>query len=340
MRVAIVAPVPAGNAGGGAEILYDGVAAGLRARGADVEILEVVSDESGFEALERSLDRARALDLSRCDGVISTKAPSYLLEHPNHVCYLLHTFRSFYDRFDDEFPRPSRGHIRLRRLIHRLDRAALRPPRVRKVFTVGREVSGRLARWNRVESTVLHPGLPPGPYRCLGAGDLFLPSRLHRWKRISLLIEAMRFVRAPVGLKIAGEGEEAARLRALAAGDDRIAFLGRISREAVLEAYAGALAVPFVPVGEDFGFVTAEAFASGKPVITCRDSGEPARLVRDGRTGFVCPPRPRAIAARIERLAADPGRAASMGRRARESARPPGWDEVAAKLLAALGWAS
>jgi glycosyltransferase involved in cell wall biosynthesis len=91
-----------------------------------------------------------------------------------------------------------------------------------------------------------------------------------------------------------------------------------------------------VPVGEDFGFVTAEAFASGKPVITCRDSGEPARLVQDGRTGFVCPPRPDEIADRIDRLAADPSGAIAMGVRARESAAVPTWEEIGRRLLAEL----
>jgi len=37
----------------------------------------------------------------------------------------------------------------------------------------------------------------------------------------------------------------------------------------------------FPPFEEDYGFVTAEAFASGKAVITCRDSGGPAELVED-----------------------------------------------------------
>jgi glycosyltransferase involved in cell wall biosynthesis len=336
MIVAVVAPILASGERGGAEILFDEMVGGLNRCGARAEKVEVVSDESDFEALETTLRRFRALDLSRFDGVVSTKAPSFLVEHPNHVCYLQHTLRSFYDRFDDEFPSPSRSALRLRKLIHRLDRAALSPPRVKKVFAQAREVSLRLAKWNGLEVEVLHPGLPPGPYACRGAEYLFLPSRLHRWKRIGLLLEAMRFVRADIKLKIAGLGEEAARLRALAGTDDRIDFLGEVSRERLLGLYADALAVPFVPAGEDFGFVTVEAFASAKPVITCRDSGEPARLVRDGRTGFVCRPRPEEIAERIDRLAADRSEAAAMGARARTAIALPTWEELGRRLLAEL----
>jgi len=336
MIVAIVLPVPAAGERGGAEILVDELVRGLIRHGVKAEKVEIVSDESDFEALEKTFRRFRRMDLSGFDGVISTKAPSFLVEHKNHVCYLLHTLRSFYDRFSDEFPAPSRAIFRMRKLIHRLDRAALSPPRVRKVFAIGREVSRRLARWNGLDAEVLHPGLPPGPYACRGAGDLFLPSRLHRWKRIGLLIEAMRLVKADIGLKIAGQGEENGRLQALAGGDGRIEFLGRVSRDVLLGLYAEAMAVPFVPVEEDFGFVTAEAFASGKPVITCRDSGESARLVLDGRTGFVCKPRPAEIAERIDRLASDRSEAIAMGVRARSSAVFPTWDEIAGRLLAEL----
>ena len=73
------------------------------------------------------------------------------------------------------------------------------------------------------------------------------------------------------------------------------------------------LFVLFLPEREDLGLVTLEAFMSGKPVITCVDSGEPARLVQDGESGFVCLPDPRAIATRIDELASEPSRAAAMG---------------------------
>ncbi len=46
----------------------------------------------------------------------------------------------------------------------------------------------------------------------------------------------------------------------------------------------------FPPLQEDYGFVTVEAFASRKAVVTCPDSGGPAELVDDGESGFVCEP--------------------------------------------------
>jgi glycosyltransferase involved in cell wall biosynthesis len=47
--------------------------------------------------------------------------------------------------------------------------------------------------------------------------------------------------------------------------------------------------------------VTVEAFMCGKPVITCRDSGGPAELVRNEENGFVTDPTPEALAWRCGR---------------------------------------
>ena len=35
--------------------------------------------------------------------MISTKTPTFVVQHRNHVCWLLHQIRVFYDRFDDEY---------------------------------------------------------------------------------------------------------------------------------------------------------------------------------------------------------------------------------------------
>ena len=60
----------------------------------------------------------------------------------------------------------------------------------------------------------------------------------------------------------------------------------------MLHHLANCRAVSFAPFAEDYGFVTVEAFASRKAVITCRDSGGPTELVRDEHTGLVCDPTP------------------------------------------------
>lgn len=335
-RVAVLAVAAPQGEQGGAERFYQGLRGALERAGVQAEIVTEISDESNFEAIKESYLRFYDLDLLVYDGVISTKAPAYVIRHPNHVCYLQHTMRVFYDMFEVEFPRSNRELLAQRELIQQLDTAALQSPRTRRIFVIGHEVKDRLRRFNGLDAEVLYQAPTLKGFRAGAYRYVFMPGRLHRWKRVDLLIEAMRWVRVPVEVLISGTGEDEQRFKVLAAGDERIRFLGRISDEELLALYADALVVPFVPCHEDFGLVTLEAFHSGKPVITCRDSGEPARLVRDGETGFVCDPDPRAIAACIDYLAEHPEEAAAMGRRGAESVAHISWDRVAAELLAAL----
>jgi glycosyltransferase involved in cell wall biosynthesis len=337
-RVAVVVPSAARGEIGGAERFFAGLRDALIDSGAAAEIVAVPSDESDFAAIERSYLRFYDLDLGGFDGVISSKSPSYLVRHPNHVCYLLHTMRVFYDMFEVEYPHASAAMVRQRGLIHAFDSAALAPPHTRRLFAIGEEVALRLRKFNGLDAEVMRcpstlAGLHGGSF-----GHLLLPGRLHRWKRVDLAIEAMRHVRAPVALLIPGIGEDANRFQRLARRDARIRFLGRVSDEALAALYADALAVLFVPRHEDLGLITLEAFACGKPVITCSDSGEPARLVADGENGFVCAPDAREIGARISLLAAEPDRARVLGERGRLVAARIAWRPIAGRLMAALGF--
>src|SRR5437868_5504705 len=75
-----------------------------------------------------------------------------------------------------------------------------------------------------------------------------------------------------------------------------------------------------------------EAFQSGKPVITCTDSGEPTRFVHNSENGFVVAPDPCAIAAKIDWLVAHPDCAADMGTRGRVVISHITWDKLVVVL--------
>lgn len=337
-KIAVLATGSSSGETGGAERFYGGLRNSLAERGVDADIVTVVSDESSFEAIEETYLRFYDLDMSEFDGVISTKAPAYLVRHPNHVCYLQHTMRVFYDMFDLEFPRPDSGLQAQRALIQQLDTAALQCPRTRSRFVIGKQVRDRLREYNGLDAEVLYQASNMTGFACRDYDYIFMPGRLHRWKRVSLVIEAMRYVGTPVRLIISGCGEDENVLRKMANGDTRIAFVGRVTDEQLLSLYADALVVPFVPIREDFGLVTLEAFRSHKPVITCRDSGEPANIVKDGISGYVCDPDPVKIAQCIEELYKNPGKAVTMGRAGAESIADITWDKVAARLITALGY--
>jgi glycosyltransferase involved in cell wall biosynthesis len=322
---------------GGAEALYEGLLKNLKETSHEVEEVEVVIDETTFDSILESYLKCYDLDLGDYDLIISTKAPTHMVRHRNHVSYLFHTIRVFYDRFESEFE-PSEERLSQRNLIHSLDKFGLHPDRVKKHLSIGFTPYQRLRHadpfWADIDFEVLHPPTPlSGFKRPRAAEHVFLPGRLHRWKRVDLLIRAFKHVKADIPLMIAGTGEDEPSLRALAADDPRVQFLGRVSTEQLFDLYAGAVVVPFLPIDEDYGYITIEAFLSRKPVITCTDSGEPTFFVKDFETGFIVEPKPEAIADKIDYLVNHPKLAADMGERGYLRASQISWNSVLHGIL-------
>jgi glycosyltransferase involved in cell wall biosynthesis len=101
----------------------------------------------------------------------------------------------------------------------------------------------------------------------------------------------------------------------------------------LLDHLARCRAVCFTPRDEDYGFVTVEAFASRKPVVTCTDSGGPAEIVSDGVSGLVCEPTAPAVAKALGRLIEDRALAERLGANGATQAAAMQWDAVVRRLL-------
>jgi len=275
------------------------------------------------------------------DQVVSFRFPSYAVRHPRHVCWLNHRMREYYDlweRFVRGLGRKGRLKEGLRRrLFHALDQRLL-TRNVTRLVAQSRTIQARLRRFGAISSELLYPPPPERPYRNEGYGDyVFAVSRLHPLKRLDLLVEAAALTQdRSLKVKIAGEGEERERLqqRIAALGlEGRVELLGPVDEGQLIEHYARCRAVYFAPFNEDYGFVTLEAFRSGKAVLTAHDSGGPAELVQDGRTGFCGAAEPRELAGALDRLAAEPGLAAQLGAAAEVEARRHTWADAVAELL-------
>lgn len=274
------------------------------------------------------------------DQVISLRFPSYAVRHPRHVCWLNHTMREYYDQWDRfSASLSARGRVkeRLRRAwIHAADRHLL-TRNVLKLFVQSRTVQERFRMWPELKATVLYPPPPQRDYRCDGYGDyMFMVSRLTRLKRADLFIDALALP-ACAGMRavVAGDGEEADRLRARVQDlglEDRVSLAGRLTDVELLGHLARCRAVCFPPVQEDFGFVTVEAFASAKAVVTCSDSGGPAELVQDGVTGFVCEPSADSLASAIQRLMTDARLAERAGAAGRAYVSKLNWSDTVKAL--------
>lgn len=141
---------------------------------------------------------------------------------------------------------------------------------------------------------------------------------IHEVKGQTHLIEACRLLRergVDFMCHIIGDGPDREKLESQAqeAGlADRVCFHGQRLRGEIIEMLqqADVFVAPSVPSSdgrrEGIPVVLMEAMASGAPVVASRLSGIP-ELVDDGESGLLVPPGDaEAIAAAIERLAADP----------------------------------
>ncbi len=337
MKVAIITPaVQDPEHLFGAERLFSGMVRAFQ-RTLDTDWIQVPMIERTWETVLQAYRDCFDLDLDKYDLVVSTKSPTYAVQHPNHVCWLLHQIRVFYDRFDDEYGKLPADALKEKHwqqeAIHRLD--ALAFARVHQLFSIGQEVSRRLKLYNGLDAGVIYPPVLTEGHYCGSQEYFLLPGRLHRWKRVDLAIRAMQHSAADIPLLIAGSGEDEAEFRRLAGNDPRVRFLGFVTDAEMIDLYANALAVLFVPKDEDFGYIAVEAMLSHKPLIVCKDSGEPARLVQNGHSGFVVDPDPKEIAGAMQVLAANRGLAREMGEHAYQSAPPQSWDDVVGRLIEA-----
>jgi len=328
---------------GGAEYLVEGLRDALRERGHSVDVIALPYQWHPVERIPESALAWRLLDISHANGqpvdlVIGTKFPSYLVRHPNKVLWLVHQHRQAYDWYGtplSDFANTP-AHRQVRDAIFRMDRRGLGECRAR--YSISRNVSARLQRFNGLDSTPLYPPsryaaqLYAGPY-----GDYILSaSRLDRAKRLDLLLAAAARMTTPAPLVIAGSGPDRARLERLAAElglGTRVRFLGFVSDAELVELYAGARAVYYAPIDEDYGFATVEAFGAARPVVTTDDAGGVLEFVTHGLNGLIGPPEPAAIAQALDCLAADAALAARLGQSGRPLVAGITWERVVGALL-------
>jgi glycosyltransferase involved in cell wall biosynthesis len=277
----------------------------------------------------------------RVDQVISLRFPAYAVQHDRHVVWLNHRMREYYDlwdRFSAQLSWRAKIKERMRRaLIHRVDRHLL-TRRVQRLFVISATVQARLRRWGGYDSEVLYPPVPRRAYRCDAYDDyLFAVSRLTPLKRFDLVLRALAEP-AAAGIRcvIAGEGGELdnlLRLRRQLDLEDRVDLVGRVDDAALLTHLARCRAVVFPALNEDYGFVTVESFASAKPVLTCRDSGGPAELVRSGENGFVTDPDAESLAAAMRAVMDDRLLAIRLGETGAHAAAAMTWPAAVERLL-------
>ncbi|MDH4111336.1 MAG: glycosyltransferase family 4 protein [Actinomycetota bacterium] len=348
MRVAVLHPQTA-FVRGGAETHTEALVRALRVAGHDADLVQIAGKWYPPSQLAHQMAVWRSFDITESNGlevdaVIGLKFPAYLAQHERKIVWLVHQHRTAYELWDHpvyaDLKRQDDG-AKVRDMVWEADRVAL--GEAKRVFTNAKNVRDRLWSSLRIPAESLyHPshvaeGLLDSPSGPLGDYLLF-PSRMESLKRQSLAIDAMKHTASAVRLVLVGRGPDETALRAQVERlglEGRVTFEIGVSDERLLHLYREALGVYFGPFDEDYGYVTIEGFAASRPVITLTDSGGPLEFVREGETGLVRPPEPRAIAEAIDRLWTDRAGAERMGAAGHDLVRAevPRWPDIVARLL-------
>jgi len=187
-------------------------------------------------------------------------------------------------------------------------------------------------------------GWDPGVFRVLQLG------RMVPRKGIDNVIRGLALLRQWHGVEarltvVGGESEqldaqstpELARLRAIAREEGvapYVEFTGRRGRMQLRKYYCASNVFVTTPWYEPFGITPVEAMACARPVIGA-DTGGIRYTVKEGKTGFLVPPRdPAALAARLAQLAHNENLCRRMGEAgARRARRLFTWERVGDDLL-------
>jgi len=334
---------------GGAEAHVAGLRRALIEAGYNAEVVALPFKWYPPEEIMRSALAWRMLDLREANGkpvdlVIGMKFPAYLVAHERKVLWIIHQHRSAYNLWDTPFDDLSTypDGAQVREWIRNCDNRLI--PEAKRVFANSKTVAYRLRRYNKIESQPLyHPPPRAESLRCGEQGDyIFYPSRLEPQKRQELLIEAAQYLRTPLKIILAGGSRDPKRYESLVKKydvKDRVCLRGFVQESEMVELYANALGVCYLPFDEDYGYVTLEGMLSSKPVIVARDGGGATEFIEHGSEGLIVEPEPRAIAESLDSLYADRARARAMGERGREklTAMNLSWENVVENLINGAG---
>ena len=175
-----------------------------------------------------------------------------------------------------------------------------------------------------VDTELFRPMESEGKYLTEGGFRILTVARLHRYKGLLYLLEAMKRIREEVHdahLYIIGKGSEEQNLRSLTEKlrlNDVVTFLTRpIPNHEMPALYAECDLYVQPSIVEPYGIAVLEAMACGKPVVGTRVGGM-LDMVEDGETGFLVESADSGgLAERIIMLS-DPGLRGEFGQDARE----------------------
>lgn len=329
---------------GGYRNIVDWLALMLEVEGHQVERIYLPQIDEPLLLFQQKI-AYRWVNLESADRIICFRPPSYLIPHPYKILWFIHHFRLFYDLWNSDyrnFPNDSR-HRGIKEALYKVDNAAF--SEAKKIFTNSKVVSKRLKKFNQIDSEVLYPPINnPERFYCKEYNnEILCICRMEHHKRQHLLIEAMRYVKTPVSLRLCGISSNSsyfAELNVLIKTyklQKKVTIEERwISEEEKINLLSECLATAYLPFEEDsYGYPSLEASHASKGVLTTFDSGGVTELIIDGVNGYITEPSAQAIAEAMDKFYLDRKKSRDMGKNAlaRITELDISWTYVLQRLL-------
>jgi glycosyltransferase involved in cell wall biosynthesis len=220
------------------------------------------------------------ISLSHCvaKGVITPP-------HCYHISYCFTPMRYIWDQYWQYFPKNSIYNILTKSFIFNYLRIwdVISSQRVNLFIAISNFVASRIKKYYNREAKVVYPPIDTRFFVPSNDESNFflIVSALVPYKNIRIAIEAFNEVNLP--LKIIGQGPQKRLLKKIARKN--IEFIDWVNDEKLKNYYQNCRAL-IIPNEEDFGLVSLEAQACGKPVIVYSKGGALETIIQ-GQTGLV-----------------------------------------------------
>lgn len=345
MRI-VITTVQAPFVRGGAEMHAENLKKALINAGHETEIITMPFYDNPSDVIEDYIVASRLMEVDKSwagniDLCIGLKFPAYFMPHPNKVIWALHQHRAAYDLYHTEFSNlRGKGGERIQRIIENADNLYLKE--AKRIYANSQNVASRMKKFNHISSTPLYHPCPDMEkfYNEKYDNYILMPSRINATKRQLMAIDAMALSHSSIELYIVGKADnDVEKLKLLEyirskGVEHRIKYFDFVTQEEKFKLYANAKAVLFIPLDEDYGYITLEAMASSKGVITTTDSGGPLEFVEMDRNGIIAEPTANSIAIAIDSIADSKTAAEEYGRYSKKLLMEMeiSWDKVVREL--------